>query len=343
MSRRRLYLDRAPGETRGVVTLDGRPERLLIARPGDIAVQQLGARLVARIACLERGLASAFLDLGEGPQAILPLTPGLMEGAAVEIEVTAEARSGKGAVARLIGPAEGAPRLLAAAPSLEARLAACAPGVAIDASPAARDVADAAQDAALAIEHPLPGGGSIAVEPTRALTAVDVDLGGRTGDARRAVRAANLAAVAEAARVLRLKGLGGLVVIDLIGKGHDGAALSAAAKAAFAPDEPGVGIGPISRFGAFELVVPRGARPVAEVLCDADGRLSALTRGLAVLRGLERAALADPGARLVGRAAPDAAAAASLHIGDLTARIGARAEVRPDPGLVGEQFEIDTL
>lgn len=343
MSRRRLHLDRAPGETRGVVTLDGRPERLLIARSADIAVQQLGARLVARVASLERGLASAFLDLGAGPRAILPLTPGLVEGAAVEIEIAAEARSTKGAVARLIGPAEGAPRLLAAAPSLEARLMVFAPGVAIEEGVRARDVADAAQDAALAVEHPLPGGGSIAVEPTRALTAIDVDLGARTGDARRAARAANLTAIAEAARVLRLKGLGGLVVIDLVGKGHDGAALSAAARAAFAPDEPGVGVGPISRFGAFELVVPRGARPVAEVLCDADGRLSALTRGLALLRGLERAALADPGARLAGRTAPDAAAAASLHIADLTARIGARAEVRPDPGLAGAQFEIDAL
>jgi Ribonuclease G/E len=343
MTQRRLYLDRAPGETRGVVTLDGRPERLLIARFGDIAVQQLGARLVARVASVERSLASAFLCLGEGPQAILPLTRDLVEGAAVEIEIAAEARLGKGAVARLIGPAEGAPRMLAAAPSLEARLAAFALGVAIEAGPRARDVADAAQDAALAIEHPLPGGGSIAVEPTRALTAVDVDLGARTGDARRGARAANLAAVAEAARVLRLKGLGGLVVIDLVGRGHDGAALSAAAKAAFAPDEPGVGIGPISRFGAFELVVPRGARPIAEVLCDGAGRLSALSRGLALLRGLERAALADPGARLVGRTAPDAAAAANLHIGVLTARIGARAEVRSDPGLTDEHFEIDTL
>jgi Ribonuclease G/E len=343
MSERRLYLDRAPGEMRGVVTLDGRPERLLIARPGDIAVQQLGARVIARIAGLERSIASAFLDLGQGPQAILPLTPGLAEGGAVEIEIAAEARLGKGAVARLIGPADGPPRLLTPAPSLEARLAACAPGVAIEAGPRARDVADAAQDAALAIEHPLPGGGSIAVEPTRALTAVDVDLGARIGDARRIARGANLTAIAEAARVLRLKGLGGLVVIDLIGKGHDGAALSAAGRAAFAPDEPGVGIGPISRFGAFELVVPRGARPIAETLCRPDGRLSALSRGLALLRGLERAALADPGARLVGRAAPDMAAAASLHIEALTAKIGARAEVRPDPGLTGEAFEIDTL
>ena len=35
MNRRRLFLDEAPGEVRGVVTLDDRPERLLLWRDGD--------------------------------------------------------------------------------------------------------------------------------------------------------------------------------------------------------------------------------------------------------------------------------------------------------------------
>ena len=47
-------------------------------------------------------------------------------------------------------------------------------------------MADAAEDEVLAIEHPLPGGGSLAVEQTRALTAVDIDLGQGGGqDAKR--------------------------------------------------------------------------------------------------------------------------------------------------------------
>ena len=36
-ARRQAYLDASPGEVRGVVTLDGRPERLLIARDGAYA------------------------------------------------------------------------------------------------------------------------------------------------------------------------------------------------------------------------------------------------------------------------------------------------------------------
>ena len=70
MSERRLYLDVAAGEIRGVVTLDGRPERLLIARDADEPVQALGARLVARVRAVDRANALAFLDLGVGPDGV---------------------------------------------------------------------------------------------------------------------------------------------------------------------------------------------------------------------------------------------------------------------------------
>ena len=54
MTERRAYLDAGVGETRGVVTLDGRPERLLIARDADIACQALGAVVIGRASCRER-------------------------------------------------------------------------------------------------------------------------------------------------------------------------------------------------------------------------------------------------------------------------------------------------
>jgi Ribonuclease G/E len=342
MSRRRLYLDRAPGESRGVVTLDGRPERLLIARADDLAAQQLGARVVGRVRRIERTLASAFIDLGEGPEALMPLTGAaarLAEGAAIAVEITVEARQGKGAVAAFVAPADGVPRLLSPAPSLVERLRAFAPDTDIIEGAEARAAADAAEAAALAIEHGLPGGGLIAIEPTRALTAIDVDMGTQRGDARQAARQANLAAIAQAARLLRLKGLGGLIVIDLIGASHDGAALTAAVKAAFAADEPGVSVGPVSRFGVLQLVTPRRGRPVAEILCDATGAATAVTTALRLLRALEREGRADGGARLVGRCSPAAAQAAAPYIGELTDRIGPRFEIRADPALAQDQFE----
>ncbi|MEJ0066174.1 MAG: hypothetical protein WDM85_12770 [Caulobacteraceae bacterium] len=66
MTERRTYLDVGVGETRGVVTLDGRPERLLIRRDDDLACQALGAEVVGRVRKVERQLALAFIDLGEG-------------------------------------------------------------------------------------------------------------------------------------------------------------------------------------------------------------------------------------------------------------------------------------
>jgi hypothetical protein len=39
MSARRAYLDTTPGEIRGVVTLDGRPEHLMLARDDDLRGQ----------------------------------------------------------------------------------------------------------------------------------------------------------------------------------------------------------------------------------------------------------------------------------------------------------------
>ena len=78
-----------------MVTLGGRPERLIIVRAHTPAAQAPGARLAARVRRIERGLASAFLELAEGPDAVLALTgqaAGLTEGAAIEIEIAAEAQ-----------------------------------------------------------------------------------------------------------------------------------------------------------------------------------------------------------------------------------------------------------
>lgn len=335
---RRLYLDRSAGETRGVVTLDGLPERLLIERAAARAAsERLGAASIARVARIERALGMAFLELSDGRSAMAPLG-GLVEGAFVEMEIAAEARAGKAAVAKVAGPAEGPARLVRTGPELADELVAFAPGARIEEGDAARRAADAAQEAALAVEHALPGGGSIAIESTRALTAVDVDLGARTGgDARRAARQANLAAIAAAARLLRLKGLGGLVVIDLAGKGHDGAAMSAAAKAAFAADGPEVSIGPISRFGLFELAVPRRRRPALEIL-EAD---RAETEALALLRALEREGRANPGARLRAAAGAAVIAAAERHAGTLTDRLGPRFTLAAEQGRSG--FEVVVL
>jgi len=345
VSERRIYLDRGLGESRGVVTLDGRPERLLIQRDDDDPRLRLGARQIARVASLEPALGSAFLDLGEGVEAILPFKPDArpIRGQSLEIEIRGEARRGKLAIARAVGEGEGAPRPTAAAPDLAAELAFLAPGARLVEGRAAEEMADEAEAEALEVLHPLPRGGLIAIEPTRALTAVDVDLGDRKGpDPKRVTRQANLAALGMAARLLRLKGLGGIVVIDLVGRGHDGNALLAAARAAFAPDNPGVAIGPVGRFGTMELSLPRRTQPVLERLCAADGALSDRSLAQRLIRQLHREAVAASGARLVAVCAPAVAKAAEPLGVLLAARIGARFAIRADSAAPRDRPRIAT-
>jgi Ribonuclease G/E len=340
MSRREGFIDEAFGERRGVVLLDGKPERLIIERDGDIACQRLGARSVARVRSVERGQGIAFLSLPEGPDGVAPIGR-LAEGQAVEVEVAAEARDEKGPSLTVVCVADGESRFLTAGPSLADRITAWTERA--PATQGARDAADQAEEAALAVQHTLPGGGLISIEPTRALTAIDVDIADRRGgDAKRLAKSANLAAITEAARLIRLKGLGGAVVIDLVGKGHDGPAMSTAAKAAFAADEPGVSIGPISRFGLFELTVPHRFAPVASRLLDADGSPNVPTMTHRLARAIEREARAQPGDRIDVVCAPDVALAFAPHMRALTALIGERLSVVADPARSRSDYSIAT-
>ena len=334
MSQRALFLDRGVGETRGVVTLDGRPERLFLRRDDDDLRLSLGATHVARVASVEPAIATAFLDLGGGLEAILPFKPAArpVRGAVLEVEIRSEPRAGKLAVAREIGPGQGPSRPLGRPQDVADILRAVVRDAGIVEGREARAIADAAEAEVLETVHPLPGGGTLAVEPTRALTAIDVDLGERKGaDAKRVTRQANLAALAQTARLLRLKSLGGLVVLDLVGRGHDGAALLAAARLAFAPDNPGVAIGPVGRFGTMELSIPRRTRPLAERLVDAAGAPSDRTLAQRLVRRLEAEAAAQPGGRLVAACAPDVARAAEPLVRVLAERFGARFTVAADP------------
>lgn len=64
----------------------------------------------------------------------------------------------------------------------------------------------------------LPSGGSIVIDPTEALTSIDINSARATkgGDIEETALNTNLEAADEIARQLRLRDLGGLVVIDFI-------------------------------------------------------------------------------------------------------------------------------
>jgi Ribonuclease G/E len=348
-SERRAYLYKGVGETVGVVTLDGRPERLFVAWPSDDPLDAEGVRGVARVKKIEKAFASAFVALPGGQDVILPLKPDmpkLVEGGLVEIEIKTASRAGKAAVARFVAEGQGEPRVLEGAPSIEERLRHHVKAGSPTTGDRALTAVEEAEADALATLFALPGGGDIAVEATRALTAVDVDLGAREAtDSKRAARQANMAALNVAARVLRLKGLGGIIVFDLVGRGHDGQALTTAARNAFASDNPGVGIGAISKFGTLEMIVPRRAPPILDRLLAQDGAANPrpnpryVARRLA--RALEREGRADPGGRLVARCAPAVAEAfaAELDAG-VAERLGRRFIVENQSGWPDHRIEV---
>lgn len=327
-----------------MVTLEGRPERLMIQRDGYTPALQLGARNVARVRSLEKAIGVAFLDLPGGAEAIYSLRTDEVpppRGTTIEVEIRTEARHDKLATVKLIGPADGEPRLLEAAPDVEAEIRDLARGGKVVEGFGAREAADAAEAEALETIHPLPGGGSMAIEPTRALISIDVDLGGRPGsDTKRAARLANLTAIGAAARLLRLKGLGGLVVFDFVGRGHDGKALLGAARASFGPDNPGVAIDQISRFGTLTLTVPRRRRPVLDLLTDGAGALTPLTVALRLARRLEREGRADPGGKLVAACAPAVLAAFEPLRAGVVDKLGARFTVEARAGWAVDRLEV---
>ena len=65
---------------------------------------------------------------------------------------------------------------------------------------------------------PLKSGGSLVIEPTEALVSIDVNSGKSTGEkgVEDTAFKTNMEAAEEAARQLRLRDLGGLIVIDFI-------------------------------------------------------------------------------------------------------------------------------
>jgi len=104
---------------------------------------------------------------------------------------------------------------------------------------------------------PLPAGGAIVIDHTEALVAIDVNSAQATrgSDIEETALRTNLEAAEEAARQLRLRDLGGLIVIDFIDMedARNQRAVEQRLKDALHFDRARVQMGKISRFGLMEL------------------------------------------------------------------------------------------
>ncbi|WP_298268094.1 Rne/Rng family ribonuclease [Geobacter sp.] len=148
---------------------------------------------------------------------------------------------------------------------------------------------------------PLKSGGSIVIEPTEALVSIDVNSGKSTGEkgVEDTAFKTNMEAAEEAARQLRLRDLGGLIVLDFIDmrdKKHI-AAVEKTLKAALKSDKARVTVGRISQFGMLEMSRQRIRQTLdqASVLecphCSGRGKVKSVeSMALSFLRKVHAAA-----------------------------------------------------
>lgn len=138
----------------------------------------------------------------------------------------------------------------------------------------------------------LPSGGALVIDPTEALVSIDVNSAraNKGGDIEETALNTNLEAAEEIARQLRLRDLGGLVVIDFIDMtpARNQREVENRLRDHLKSDRARVQIGRISRFGLLEMSRQR-LRPA---LGDAHQEVCPRCAGLGHVRGVESLGLA---------------------------------------------------
>jgi ribonuclease E len=207
---------------------------------------------------------------------------------------------------------------------------------------------------------PLPSGGSIVINPTEALTAIDVNSGKSRGQANQEIMAyqTNLEAATAVARQLRLRDVGGLVVVDFIDmmEAKHRRGVTKQLNEAMTKDKARVEIGRISKFGLLELSRQRiKARLMMSshlvcAHCEGSGYLMTTDfQAMAMLRRLQELAVSAPRqAKIIGRL-PASIAIKMLNghrssIADLEAKFEVEILLIPDADAAGtrDAFEITT-
>ena len=157
-----------------------------------------------------------------------------------------------------------------------------------------------------AYEHTvkLPAGGSIVIDPTEALVSIDINSARATKghDIEETALNTNLEAADEIARQLRIRDIGGLVVIDFIDMMNpkNQRAVENRMRNALETDRARIQTGRISRFGLMEMSRQR-LRPSLEEIstglcprCNGQGRIrDTKSLALAILRVLEEESLKE--------------------------------------------------
>ncbi|MBG6604381.1 ribonuclease E [Pseudomonas aeruginosa] len=207
-------------------------------------------------------------------------------------------------------------------------------------------------------EVKLPSGGSIVIDPTEALVSIDINSARATkgGDIEETALQTNLEAAEEIARQLRLRDIGGLIVIDFIDMtpAKNQRAVEERVREALEADRARVQVGRISRFGLLEMSRQRLRPSLGESSgivcprCNGQGIIRDVeSLSLAILRLIEEEALKDRTAEVRARV-PFQVAAFLLNekrnaITKIELRTRARIFILPDDHLETPHFEVQRL
>jgi len=207
-------------------------------------------------------------------------------------------------------------------------------------------------------EVKLPSGGSIVIDPTEALVSIDINSSRATkgGDIEETAFNTNMEAAEEIARQLRLRDMGGLIVIDFIdmNQAKHQREIEAKIKESTSSDRARVQIGRLSRFGLLEMSRQRLRPSLGETSgivcprCNGHGTIRDVkSLSLAILRLIEEEALKERTAQ-IRTIVPMAVATFILNekrdaISDIEKRHKVHVLVVPNPQMETPHYEVIRL
>ncbi|MEH6568793.1 MAG: ribonuclease E [Halioglobus sp.] len=204
----------------------------------------------------------------------------------------------------------------------------------------------------------LPSGGSIVIDPTEALISIDINSAKATRgtDIEDTAVKTNLEAADEIARQLRLRDMGGLVVIDFIDMlaARNQRAVENRVRDALEVDRARVQVGKISRFGLLEMSRQRLRPSLGETSaivcprCTGQGSIrDTKSLALSILRLMEEAAIKDRSAEVRAIVPVDVAAyllnEKRAALSEIEQVSKSRILVIPNPNLETPHFEVQRL
>ena len=207
-------------------------------------------------------------------------------------------------------------------------------------------------------EVKLPSGGSIVIDHTEALVSIDINSARATrgSDIEETALQTNLEAADEIARQLRLRDIGGLVVIDFIdmGPARNQREVENRARDALKLDRARVQIGRISRFGLMEMSRQRLRPSLGETSgvvcprCDGQGTIRDVrSLSLSVMRLIEEEAMKERSAQ-IRAILPVPVATYLLNekravLAEIERRQGVRVVVLPSPDMDTPHYDVQRL